>query len=71
MSKPNKYYQHVSQEPTEGDPNSRAYKRRKHHDSWENYYVREGMNYHREIRRKAWKWAWPKFRDLKVKEVIG
>jgi hypothetical protein len=25
----------------------------------------------REIRKKAWKWAWPKFRDLKVKEVIG
>lgn len=71
MSKPNKYNQYTSQEPTDGDPTSRAYKRRKWHDSWESYYVREGMNYHREIRRKAWKWAWPKFRDLKVKEVIG
>lgn len=34
MSKPNKYYQHISQQPTEGVINSRAYKRRKWRNSW-------------------------------------
>lgn len=64
MSTPNKYYQHISQQPTEGIINSRAYKRRKWRNSWQNYYAQEGLNFNREIRRKAWS----KFRDLKVEE---
>lgn len=56
MSKENKYNQYVSQQPTDGDPNSRAYKKRKWKVAWKDYFLaQEGkMNYIRELRREAW-----------------
>lgn len=71
MSKPNKYYQHISQEPTDGDPNSRAFKRRQWKESWLKYYATENHmdNFSRDVRRSAWQMHKSKF--MNTEEVIG
>lgn len=74
MSKPNKYYQHISQEPTDGDPTSRAYKRRKLHESWQDYLAQDGQfNLLRQNRRLLWKVTWDDFNinDNLKEEVTG
>jgi hypothetical protein len=66
MSKPNKYNTYVSQKPTDGDPSTRSYKRRKLHNSWNEFYFNDkDMNFSREIRREAWKLSWTKFQSVK------
>ena len=69
MSKPNKYNQYISQQPTDGDPTSRAYKRRKWKESWLKFHAQDGMNFERWLRRESWKSSWPEFRDEMVEET--
>jgi hypothetical protein len=65
----NKYNPYVSQKPTEGDPSSRAFKRRKFKDNWQYYLAKNNMKYHRELRRLAWKDSYDDFRNI-GKEVV-
>ena len=60
-----KYNPYVSQTPTNGDPSSRAFKRRQWKNSWSNdFYAQEGkMNMNREVRRYFWSKSWFKFKD--------
>lgn len=57
----NKYYKHISQKPTDGDPQSRSYKRRKWKESWQELIGKEGWNLDRATRRLYWKSTWSKF----------
>jgi hypothetical protein len=64
MSRENKYNPYTSQQPTDGDPSSRAFKRRKWRDNWQYYLAKDNMKYCRELRRLAWKTSKEDFRDI-------
>jgi hypothetical protein len=64
MSKENKYNPYVSQSPTDGNPNLRAYKKRQWKQSWaDKFLTQEGrMNLIRDNRRLLWKISWDDFK---------
>jgi len=74
MSKPNKYNTYVSQKPTDGDPSTRAFKRRLWRAHWQKFLKSEKIIFEREIRRLAWHDSWKElFRDMdkKVEPVVS
>jgi hypothetical protein len=70
----NKYNKYVSQKPTDGDPSTRAFKRRSWKSHWQNFLKSENIIFEREIRRLSWKDSWvEQFRDMdkKVEPVVS
>jgi hypothetical protein len=66
----NKYNPYVSQQPTDGDSSTRAFRRRQWKNNWDKFLAQEdGMNYRRDTRRMVWKFSWSKFKCNNLTEV--